>query len=77
MSVLPGNKGATSDRDYYLTRLGKFFYDDRWRSLLDPAQARLVAGDPEAARLMEEFGAGFERIDELAASRDAADTGSP
>lgn len=72
MNVLPGAKGVTWDRDYYLDRLGKVFYDDRWRRRLDPAQARLVVDDPETARLMRAFGAAFERIDELAAARDAA-----
>lgn len=77
ISVVPGAKGASWDRDYYLARLGQVFHDDRWRRRLDPAQASLVAGDPEAARLMREFGAGFELIDELAAVREAADGESP
>jgi len=77
ISVVPGAKGASWDRDYYLDRLGQVFHDDRWRRRLDPAQVRLVVDDPEAARLMREFGAGFERIDELARARDAADGESP
>jgi len=77
ISVVPGGKGATWDRDYYLARLGRVFHDDRWRRRLDPAVARLVTGDPEAIRLMEEFGAGFERLDELAAARAPADGDLP
>ena len=77
ISVVPGGKGATWDRDYYLTRLGRVFHDDRWRQRLDPAMVRLVTGDPEAIRLMQAFGAGFERLDQLAAARAAADGESP
>lgn len=73
ISVVPGGKGATWDRDYYLARLDRVFHDDRWRRRLDPVQIGLVTGDPEAARLMEEFGGGFDRIDALAAARDASD----
>lgn len=77
ISVVPGGKGATWDRDYYLARLDRVFHDDRWRRRLDPAAVRLVTGDPDAARLLEEFGAGFDRLDELAAIRAAADDASP
>ena len=77
ISVVPGGKGATWDRDYYLARLDRVFHDDRWRRRLDPAAVRLVTGDQDAARLMEEFGAGFERLDELAALRAAEDDASP
>ncbi|MFM7138592.1 MAG: sulfotransferase [Planctomycetota bacterium] len=77
ISVVPGGKGATWDRDYYLARLGRVFHDDRWRHRLDPAMVRLVTRDPEAVRLMEEFGTGFERLDELAVARASADDASP
>ena len=72
ISVVPGGKGATWDRDYYLANLGRLFHDDRWRQRLDPAMVRSVTGDPEADRLMLDFGAGFEQLDELAARRAAA-----
>ncbi len=67
ISVVPGGgKGHTWDRDYYLANLGRPFHDDRWRQRLCPEAVRFVTGDSEAARLMEEFGAGFEYLDELA-----------
>ena len=67
ISVVPGSgKGNTWDRDYYLSNLGRTFHDDRWRQRLGPAAIRYVTSDSEAARLMEEFGAGFELLDELA-----------
>lgn len=75
ISVVPGGKGATWDRDYYLANLGRPFHDDRWRQRLDPATVRSVTGDPEADRLMLDFGAGFEQLDELAA-RGAATRGA-
>lgn len=72
ISVVPGRKGHTWDRGYYLDRINRVFHDDRWRQRLDPSELLSTTSDPEACRLMEDFGAGFARLDELIASRDAA-----
>lgn len=71
ISVVPGGKGHTWDRGYYIERIDRVFHDDRWRQRLDPSQLLSITSDLEARRLMEDFGAGFVRLDELIASRDA------
>lgn len=69
INVLSNGKGFTWDREYYTTRLGKVFYDDRWKRRMDSNQLSVVAGDFEAAGLMQDFDTSFEIIDALAQAR--------
>jgi hypothetical protein len=65
MSVLPDRSGNTPDRDYYLARLRRPFYDDRWRHQPDTNVFSQITLDGDADRLLRMFGGGFSEVDRL------------
>lgn len=67
INVLPQQRGRTPDREYYLSRFKTHFHDERWRYRPDAELLTKICNDIDLDRLLEQFGGGVSKIDELAA----------